>query len=401
MLLKVGCTYHGAGRPPGWPVGSGRGSLARMPAFLALPLALWPALTGCNLVVQPLDLEEELDLDFDGGATAGGMEVQAVEPTWGLTSGGTDVVITGLGFDPSTRVFFGGAEATLIQGYEDELTVSLPAVTDPGLVDVKVEGDAGSVTLPGSFRYLRDGAGLAGVVGYVDYSEYVGDYWSDLTEPWASAAVTFVDPLDFAWQDTYAVGTDQCQLDYDWDGTLTIFDAGVAQIELSAGTSTFVLPWSEANSFFTAELSADDFAFASGYDLEPVQPAGLPAVEVEDLARTPSSSFTVLSPDIEGSVVTYVDPVIPLSWAGGGGDLVLVTIGLRNAAGSDYDAIVTCVANNDGAFTVPDLWPSWPSFRQVDIQVSMVRETDATLDLNGSGSAVVGMYTKLGAAFSY
>lgn len=372
-----------------------------MPAFLALPLALWSVLAGCNLVVQPLDLEEELDLDFDGGATAGGLAVQAVEPTWGLTSGGIDVVVTGAGFDPSTRVFFGEAEATLIQGYEDELTVSLPAITDPGLVDLRVEGDAGSVTLPGAFRYLRDGTGLAGVVGYVDYSEYVGDYWSDLTEPWASAAITFVDPLDFAWQDTYAVGTDQCQLNYDWDGALTIFDAGVDQIELTAGSSTLTLPWSAASSFFTAELSAEDFAFAAAYDLEPVQPAGLPQVELPDVVRTPSSSFTILSPDLEGSVVTYVDSVIPLSWAGGGGDLVLITVGLRNATGSDYDAIVTCAANNDGAFTVPDLWPSWPTYRQVDIQLSMVRESSATLDLNGAGSAVVGMYTKLGAAFSY
>jgi hypothetical protein len=132
-----------------------------------------------------------------------------------------------------------------------------------------------------------------------------------------------------------------------------------------------------------------------------VQPAGLPQVELPDVVRTPSSSFTILSPDLEGSVVTYVDSVIPLSWAGGGGDLVLITVGLRNATGSDYDAIVTCAANNDGAFTVPDLWPSWPTYRQVDIQLSMVRESSATLELNGAGSAVVGMYTKLGAAFSY
>lgn len=376
-----------------------------MPAFLALPLALplalWTTLSGCALVVEPLDLEEELDLDFDGGATAADMSIQAVEPAWGLTSGGSTVVVTGAGFDPSVRVYFGEAEATLQQGFEDELTVTLPVVDEPGLVDLRVEGDAGTVLAPDAFRYLRDGTGLAGVVGYVEYSEYVGDYWSDLTEPWSTAAITFIDPMDFSWQDTYAGGTDQCQVDYDWGGSLTILDAGVDAIELTGGGSTLSLPWSEEDGFFVAEVPADDFAFASAYDLEPVQPDGLPQVEIEDLVRTPSSTFTILSPDLEGSVVVYVASEFRVEWAGGGGDSVALTVGLRNASGSGYDAIVTCVADNDGSFTVPDLWPSWNDFRQVDIQVSMMRESDAVFDLNGADSAVVGVYTKIGAAFSY
>ena len=368
-----------------------------MPLIVPLP-GLLLALSGCALIASPLDLEDELDLDFSEGT---GPSIDSIEPVWGLTSGGTSVVLRGAGFDPSARVTFGDVEADVLQGFEDELTVRLPEVDAAGAVDVTIQSDTGSTVLPGAFRYLTDGQGLTSVVGYLEYSEHVGDYWSSTADPTAVAALTVVDATDFAWEDTYTTAIDQCKVDSEWEGAITTLDLGLDSVTLTGGGATLDLPWSAEDGFFTAELDTADYAFATDYDLEPVEPTGLPAFDVEGIVRTPSSSFTILYPAIEGATVTYVTSTIPLSWAGGGGDYVLISIGLRNSDASAYDEWITCAVTNDGAFTVPDLWSSWPSNRQVDFFVSMARHPESVLSFTGGESGVVGLYTKVGAAFSF
>lgn len=359
--------------------------------LLVLPLL------GCAMIIEPLDLESELDLEF---SEPGAPTLVSVSPSYGLSTGGSSITITGRHFDPSAVVRFGGETGEVLQGVEDELIVRLPATDLSGLVDVEVETDGGKALLPDAFRFIADGEGRVGAVGYLEYSEHVGDYWSDAPAPTVRFSLSFVEPLSFHWQDTYALSVDQCQFNYTWDGQVDVIDLGLDSVELTGGGSSVTLPWSEESLFFESDLDASDFSFSTAYDFGQVSPDSFPSFGVAGIARTPSTSFTVTSPMIEGASVPTVSSAIPIAWSGGSGDVLLVTVGQRSSSGNDYAGVITCVVNNDGSFTIPDLWDSWPADRQIDFWFSMVRESSATLSFNGSSSGVVGMYSKAGAAFS-
>jgi lysophospholipase L1-like esterase len=93
--------------------------------------------------------------------------VTSVSPTSGLTTGGTEVTISGFNFidalsgpDSSTRVLFGDKPAAFIQVVSDtRLIATTPPVTTPGPVSITVSNkhlNPGwlDVTLPNAFTYL-------------------------------------------------------------------------------------------------------------------------------------------------------------------------------------------------------------------------------------------------------
>ncbi|MCR8844809.1 IPT/TIG domain-containing protein [Paenibacillus sp. SC116] len=80
--------------------------------------------------------------------------VTAVAPNKGLTRGGYEVVVTGTNFDPQSKVFIGGVEATTTFRSATELRAAVPAATTAGIVDVRVViGNGKDATLAQSFTY--------------------------------------------------------------------------------------------------------------------------------------------------------------------------------------------------------------------------------------------------------
>jgi hypothetical protein len=74
----------------------------------------------------------------------------------GPLDGGTAVTITGIGFTDTTSVTFGGIVGTgLVVVNDTTITVTTPAGTVAGAVDVVVSGTSGDDTLVGGFTYIE------------------------------------------------------------------------------------------------------------------------------------------------------------------------------------------------------------------------------------------------------
>ncbi len=74
--------------------------------------------------------------------------VTGVSPSFGASTGGTSVTVTGDGFTTATAVDFGGTDASFTVNSDTSITATSPAVT-PGTVDVTVVS-AGGTSLTGS-----------------------------------------------------------------------------------------------------------------------------------------------------------------------------------------------------------------------------------------------------------
>jgi hypothetical protein len=75
----------------------------------------------------------------------------------GSLDGGTAVTITGIGFTDTTSVTFGGIAGTGLVVVDDTtITVTTPAGTAAGAVDVVVSGTSGDDTLVGGFTYIDE-----------------------------------------------------------------------------------------------------------------------------------------------------------------------------------------------------------------------------------------------------
>ena len=77
----------------------------------------------------------------------------SIEPPSGRSAGGDTVVIRGSEFEPGTRVFFAGVEATVLERAFDRLRVRTPAGAPNTLADVDIDNGSGVATLAASFRY--------------------------------------------------------------------------------------------------------------------------------------------------------------------------------------------------------------------------------------------------------
>lgn len=119
-----------------------------------------PAGASAGLVDITL-LDDRTDARLDGafeylsGAQQPGLT--AARPGAGSTAGGTEVVVTGFGFDrPGATVRFGDAQATIIEAHATWARVQTPAASAPGVVDVVLRDNTGELgRLTGGFEYAQ------------------------------------------------------------------------------------------------------------------------------------------------------------------------------------------------------------------------------------------------------
>lgn len=82
-----------------------------------------------------------------------------ISPAAGLITGGIEVTLTGMNFDPvgGMSASIGGLEATVVSVTSTTIVVTLPATTQVGLASVSVTDTYGrSATAPDGFFYYRD-----------------------------------------------------------------------------------------------------------------------------------------------------------------------------------------------------------------------------------------------------
>ena len=116
---------------------------------------------GCGSPQNPMN--DDVDgvdslSNTDKRPGSGSVTVTAISPLSGLVSGNEPVKIQGTGFRRGVGidVYFGGnkCRSVIVEG-QTALTVSTPAVTQPGIVDVRVVVDnAKTVTLRNAFNYV-------------------------------------------------------------------------------------------------------------------------------------------------------------------------------------------------------------------------------------------------------
>ncbi len=374
---------------------------------MLVPSTLLLLLSGCQLA-ERMDLQGELNGTADGGSPDGGGDggaqllpvLDEVSPAYGLTTGGSEITLYGENLDERVEVFFGEVSATLGRVSAGSLTVTLPASTSSGIVDVTVRNAAGEAVLDDGFRYWTDGTGLTGAIGYLERTDYVGDSWADGNTTAVAGAVAFIEPSSFEWFDLYAAGTEQCASNRGASGSLTFLDPGLAALDLVSGSRAVELPWNSSSGYFAASLNESDFLFSASYDLEQVQVGSLGVFGISGLVQTPSSSLRITSPDVENDL-PFISKSLPITWTGGFGELAIIELGLLDTYASSIVEVVTCVVDDDGSFTVPSsAWQGWESLRYMTVSLSVTRASDAVLPINNANVGVLGIYTKIGIGYT-
>lgn len=371
---------------------------------MLVPTTLLVLLAGCQLA-ERMDLQGELNGTADGGGSDGGVEgapqLDEVEPSHGLTTGGSQITLFGQNLDENAEVFFGDEPATLGQVSSGSVTVTLPASAVAGPVDVTVRNSAGQSVLDDGFRYWTDGTGKTGAIGYLGRTDYVGDNWDGGPSTTVSAVVGFVEPTTFTWFDLYASGLDQCASNRSVSSSLVFFDPGLDQLELVSGSTAIELPWDASQDYFSAsDLNTTDFLFSAKYDLDEVTVGDLGTFGIEGLIQTPSSSLKITSPDIENDL-PFLSKSLPITWTGGYGETAIIELTLLDVSSSAVDEVVTCVVQDDGSFTVPSsVWQGWESLRFMMVGLSTTRSTTATIPMNNASVDVLGIYSKVGIGYT-
>ncbi len=109
---------------------------------------------------------QDVVLQFPGGEVpAGTVELLApavtgVQPAFGVSSGGNQVVLTGTGLGAATEVALGGTPAEIVAVAPDGTSVTVTAPPGaPGAADVVVTLPGADAVLDDGYRYLDDGSG--------------------------------------------------------------------------------------------------------------------------------------------------------------------------------------------------------------------------------------------------
>jgi len=368
-----------------------RPSPPRSPALRALPLLL---LAGCW--VSSDELREKID--------GGDIRVESLEPAYGTTAGGTEVVLVAAPLGSEVEVRFDGELAVVEQVGDGQVVVRTPPGEDEGYVDVEIEAGDHYTFVHHGFHYFADGEGQTGALGSLVWHHYVGDYWLDDPEDRGHAWVGFTRPTDFTYADLYGTAIDTCTSEYayDWSG-VSFYDTGATELLLESATAREVLLGEDPEipfNFYTDELVNADFELTASYALKPMEGAApWPDLQVDGLVETPGA-FSIITPPVAGTTPPDVVRNFILQWSTAvTGDYMVAN--LYRYEGSEVAELVRCVMRDDGSFQVPRLaWTDWESDEQLIIYLGRVEESQARLPHNGSNSAIAGVYWLVGGAFT-
>ncbi len=368
--------------------------------------------TGCWLsteeVSEKLPLPDE-PVDTDTSTPPlDPLEVSDIDPEWGSTLGGSEVIITAgplAGSAPDVDVRFGGVAATVTSVVGDEITVITPAGNE-GWTDLRVENAGRIETTSSAFRYYADATGKAGAIGSYSWTEYPGfDLNFSPIDDRGSVWVMPIVPLDT----TYAVqvfhtGTmDTCKSN-ESGSTVTPLNLQLSSVDLlrSGSDDSLSLLYRPDDERFQASLSSGDFIDGASYDLGPLSGDGWPAdLTIENIVELPSA-FTVSTPNLGWSSVGDIPVMsqnIQFQWSTSEstkGDWIGLWIERYDDpffGTPEVQDIVTCVVEDDGSFQLSSaVWSGWNGGGQIWMHVVRVREPVGTLPHNNALSQVVGAY---------
>lgn len=355
---------------------------------------------------------EDLPGGCDGGGDAGAdtgpeleLEVGTLDPVYGPVDGGTVVAISGGPFAADAVVTFGDSQATLRSWTETELLVETPAASQEGWTSVAVQTSQGSGVSDDAYRYFEDGTGYTGLVGFVQFRHPIGTLASQGDK--AFAVVQFLEPTtQDGWWDRFAGAMGQCYPDYDPNLGWESIDPGASTLELVGTDGTAVaLAWDSAEQAYngtsgTGEVPADHVTPGSTWSLPSFQGTELPEFSLDSFVALPDE-FELTAPALDTTstpVLTQEDLVFEWS-SKGEADGVIIDLTLADGATGSQLERVTCLVEDNGAYTPPTgAFSEWDEGLVLYVKVGLAIETRGILPLNNSDVRINGAYTISGAA---
>jgi hypothetical protein len=331
------------------------------------------------------------------------VRIDAVTPAEGPVGGGTEVVLSGRGFDGTVRVRFDDATALVDVTSSNTLRVAVPPA--PGgraaSVDVTVVSDRGEATLADGFTYVnadtegRDTAGTspaAGkVVGYVELGHLqtaCPECFGRSSSLDIQATAIFHAPTDVDWNDWLpANGT--CGANHDpYDLTVQVQDLG-ATLVLQSGVNAIALTRGSSPAYdptyLSGQLTDAQIVRNASWDLVIPGPGDWGTTTLPGALVT-GTLITAIAPD--GLLLTgnglFTQPLDRagqvFSWSPLGADRAVV----RLTAADGTNRTITCVGADAGSLLVPGgALSTWQRGTPVIVDVYRWREAEAVRDDGG------------------
>ncbi len=355
--------------------------------------------------------------------------IDAITPSSGSFLGGTDVIITGSGFEGEVTVSFGGAQGRVELVDSRRLTVTTPTVNRVVTVDVVVVGDNGADTQTAGFSFVApesdtgggggggDGGGDTGararadeevsrpplshagrVAGIVtlDYTRVLCPMCfadKDTNGVSVSATARFHTPTDGSWL-SWIPAEGACAADRVPNVlAMTTIDAGPS-ISLSSGPASIkLLRASGADGVTYGATDVHPSSFVSGAAYALLVPGGeIEMFSQASVLRAPSQP-SVHAPAREGEPLSW-EPLSweprswePRSWEPGAGFMVVTLSGWD---GSGRTGSVVCRAPDTGTFQIPaSQLARFPPGADVSVALTRYHVGEVTLPASGAILEVV------------
>jgi hypothetical protein len=327
--------------------------------------------------------------------------LRGLSPTFGPRGGGTAVALQGVDLHSSAEVRFGGELATLQSATAEALVVHTPAVSEAGWVDVDLLQGGSEERLLGAYRYLDldDASGLVGAMGALQWFDHVGEYWSSGTRDYGMLQLWIPSaPSATPYRELFASTPDSCVS----DGFAVDSSAGLDLQGSAAGITgadgTDLRPaWNPYERRYELDIRSGELGSDAIFDLSLTGLWDLPDFTVEGFARTPAP-FSLSAPAMVGRTpISLERDELDLRWDEIEAEWVVVYIARLSADGHQQLEILSCLATNDGAFSVPsEAWSGWQTGNQLYTYVGALREAQATVPLNNGDSSVAGISWQVG-----
>jgi hypothetical protein len=328
-------------------------------------------------------------------------EITGLTRSFGPRGGGSAVTVQGLQFASDAQVRFGEAQATLTASAETDLQVTTPAVAEAGWVDVAVSQDGGQAVLEESFRYLDldDATGQVGATGALQWFDYVGGYWNPGTEDYGLVQLWFPSNPDATrYRDRFAGAADSCESDRFELESIEGIDLSGATVVLDPGTGLTLQPvWNTEEGRFEMPVGSGELDAVASFDLSARGFWDLPDFEIEGIAATPPP-FALSSPTLGGALpMSLRQDELDFRWNVLEADWVVFYLARLSNDGRQQLEVLTCLAENDGAFDVPSgVWSDWEAGNVIYTYAGALREAEATVPLNNGTSSVAGIAWTVG-----
>ena len=367
-------------------------------------VALWLALPACT---------DGLGLD-EMASDNGGVFIDSVEPFWGPTAGGTEVTLSGSGFEGTLSVSFGNASLDVTKVADDAVVVVSPALGFEGSVDVTLSSDLGTHVLDGGFTYSDSGppdpvdtgadtgdsggeepTGLTG--GLVDFSltQIACPICMGLTSYVSvEASVGFHTPTAGSWI-SWLPSTGQCvQNPSSTVLASSMMDVG-EYVHLNSGSRSVSLRRTTGSNgqlvYQAAGLGEEDFVRTAYYDVSVPDGGSLGSFNVSDGVLTPQGWDNIgpvellydfplsFSAAIRRSNATF-------SWSPSGGTgTFIVLIEVYNSSSGMLMGSLLCRGQDNGSMTVPSsAFTGFPNGSLLTVGLYRYQVETGTIPANGS-----------------